>query len=144
MSGSGPPEPGVSEPDRPGPPVVEVSAVDHIQEAAPVPIVGPPSPVVVVVGLGRPQPGQVEAAVVVELVEGDDEVPEPGGGEVGPHQDGAQGDGQHAVEEEVQRVTVGCGNSYGSPPVVVALWGFRRYQISDISSFTLEIQNWTL
>ena len=77
-------------------------------------------------GLGGPQPGQVEAAVVVELVEGDDEVPEPGGGEVGPHQDGAQGDGQHAVEEEVQRVTVGCGHSYGSPPVVVALWGFRR------------------
>ena len=121
MSGSGPPEPGVSEPDRPGPPVVEVSAVDHIQEAAPVPIVGPPSPVVVVVGLGRPQPGQVEAAVVVELVEGDDEVPQPGRGEVGPHQDGAQRDGQHAVEEEIYRVTVGRGHSYRGLPVVVGL-----------------------
>ena len=76
---------------------------------------------VIVVGLGRPQPRQVEAAVVVELVEGDDEVPQPGRGEVGPHQDGAQRDGQHAVEEEIYRVTVGRGHSYRGLPVVVGL-----------------------
>ena len=73
--------------------------------------------------LGGSQPGQVVATVVVQLVAGDDEVPQPGRGEVGPHHHGAQGDGQHAVEEEVQRVTVGRGHSYGGLPVVVGLWG---------------------
>ena len=76
---------------------------------------------VIVVGLTGPQPGQVVATVVVELVAGDDEVPQPGRGEVGPHHHGAQGDGQHAVEEEVHGVTVGCSCSYGSLPVVVGL-----------------------
>ena len=76
---------------------------------------------VIVVGLTGPQPGEMVATVVVQLVAGDDEVPQPGRGEVGPHHHGAQGDGQHAVEEEVHGVTVGCSCSYGSLPVVVGL-----------------------
>ena len=60
--------------------------------------------------------------MVIQLVESDDEVPDPGGGDVGPHQHRAQGHGQHAVKEEVHGVTVGCSRSYGSLPVVVSLW----------------------
>ena len=82
---------------------------------------------VIVVCLGGSQPGQVVTTVVVELVAGDDEVPQPGGGDVGPHQDGAQGDGQHAVKEEVHGVTVGCSSSYGSLPVVVGLKSLISY-----------------
>ena len=80
-------------------------------------------------GLTGPQPGQVVATVVVELVAGDDEVPQPGRGEVGPHHHGAQGDGQHAVEEEVHGVTVGCSCSYGSLPVVVGLGSLVGYYL---------------
>ena len=127
MSWSTPQQPGVSQPGRPGPPVPQVRPVEDVQEAGPVTIVGQASPVVVVVGLGRPQPGQVVAAVVVQLVAGDDEVPQPGGGEVGPHHHGAQGDGQHAVKEEVHRVPVGCSCSYGSLPVVMGLWSLVGY-----------------
>ena len=129
MSWCSPQQPGVSQPGRPGPPVPQVRPVEDVQQAGPVTIVGQASPVVVVVGLGRPQPGQVVAAVVVQLVAGDDEVPQPGGGDVGPHQDGAQGDGQHAVKEEVHGVTVGCSCRYGGLPVVVRL-GFGLLSFS--------------
>ena len=37
-------------------------------------------------------------------MQGDDEVPQPGGGEVGADEDGPEGHGQHAVEEEVHLV----------------------------------------
>ena len=117
----------MSLPGRAGPPVSLVSPVENIQEAAPVTKVSQPSPVVIVVRLGGPQPGQVVTAVVIQLVESDDQVPHPGGGEVGPHHHGAQGHCQHAVKEEVQGVTVGCSSSYGSLPVVVGLRSLISY-----------------
>ena len=77
---------------------------------------------------------QVLTRVVVELVECDDGVPEPGGGEVGAEEDGAEGDRQDAVQQEVNRVPARCnhnevlsnlvkittgGGGYGSAPGVV-------------------------
>ena len=41
------------------------------------------------------------AAVVIELMESDDDVPDPGSAKVGPDQDGAEGHGHHTVQQEV-------------------------------------------
>ena len=95
--------------------------MDHVQQPAPVTEVGEAGLVVEVVSLGGPAPGEVVAAVVIQLVESDDEVPDPGGGEVGPDQDRAQGHRQHAVQQEVYRVTVGSGDRHGSFPLVMGL-----------------------
>ena len=95
--------------------------MQNVQQPSPVSKVGEASFVVEVVSLGGPAPGEVVPAVVTQLVESDDEVPDPGGGQVGPHQDRAQGHRQHAVQQEVYRVTVGGSQSYWSLPVVMLL-----------------------
>ena len=48
-------------------------------------------------------------------MQGDDEVPQPGGGEVGADQYGAEGHRQHAVQEEVHLV-VECHNFEARDP----------------------------
>ena len=75
--------------------------MENIQQPTPVTKVGQPSLVVIVVSLGWSDPGKVIAAVVIELMESDDDVPDPGSAKVGPDQDGAEGHGHHAVEHEV-------------------------------------------
>ena len=96
--------------------------MEHVQQPTPVAEVGEAGLVVEVVSLGGPPPGEVVAAVVIQLVESDDEVPHPGGGQVGPHQDRAQGDRQDTVQQEVHRVTIGSGQGYRSSPVVMLLY----------------------
>ena len=95
--------------------------MEHIQQPAPVAIVTRPHPMVVVMSLWGPYPRQVEPGVVIELMQGDDQVPDPGGGDVGPHKDGPNRHREDAVEEEVYRVAVSCGQSYGGFPLVMAL-----------------------
>jgi len=51
----------------------------------------------VIVGLWRAEPGKVKARVVVDLMEGDDEVPEPGGREVRPNQNWTKRNRQNTV-----------------------------------------------
>ena len=76
---------------------------------------------VVVMSLWGPHPGQVEPGVVVELMHGDDQVPDPGGGDVGPHKNWSNRHREDTVEEEVHWVTISCCQSYGGFPLVVAL-----------------------
>ena len=96
--------------------------MQSVHHPAPVAVVPVPNPVVELVALVGPHQRELVAAVVHDGVESDDEVPHPGGGQVGPHQDRAQGDGQDTVQQEVHRVTVCCGQGYWSSPVVMLLY----------------------
>ena len=67
-----------------------IRAVENIQQPAPVPKVPSAHPVVIVMSLGGSEPGEVKPRVIIELVQGDDQVPEPGGAQVGPDKDGTK------------------------------------------------------
>jgi hypothetical protein len=54
-------------------------------------------------------------------MEGDDQVPDPGGGDVGPDQDGSHRHGEDTVEEEVYWMTISCCCCYGGFPLMMAL-----------------------
>ena len=76
---------------------------------------------VVVMSLRGPHPRQVEPGVVIELMQGDDQVPDPGGGDVGPHKDGPNRHREHTVEEEVYWMAISCGQSYGGFSLVISI-----------------------
>ena len=95
--------------------------MDYVQQPAPVTEVGEAGLVVEVVSLGGPAPGEVVAAVVIQLVESDDEVPHPGGGHVTPGQERTQTYRDRGNEKPVYRVTVGSGDRHGSFPLVMGL-----------------------
>jgi len=77
--------------------ISDVSAMECVQDAGKVSVVGCTHLMMVIVGLWRAEPGKVKARVVVDLMEGDDEVPEPGGREVRPNQNWTKRNRQNTV-----------------------------------------------
>ena len=61
------------------------------------------------------------AAVVHDGVEGDDEVPDPGGGDVAAGEEGPDTDGKCGHQHSVHRVAVSSGGRDGSSELVVVL-----------------------
>ena len=59
--------------------------------------------------------------MVHDGVEGDDEVPHPGGADVTPSQEGADADGNCGHQHPVHWVAVPCRGSYGGSELVVVL-----------------------
>ncbi len=76
---------------------------------------------VVVMGLGRGQEGEVVATVGDCGVEHSHGVPEPGNGHVGAHHHGTQPEGQDVGDDVLQRVGVHGGDSRGGCPLMVDL-----------------------
>ena len=61
------------------------------------------------------------AAVVHDGVEGDDEVPDPGGADVAASEEGADTDGKSGHQHSVHWVTVAGSGRYGSSELVMVL-----------------------
>ena len=72
-------------------------------------------------GLVGPEERQLVAAVVHDGVEGDDEVPDPGGRDVAASEEGPDTDGQAGHQDPVHWVAVPCSCCYGSSVLVVIL-----------------------
>ena len=95
--------------------------MQSVHHPAPVAVVPVPNPVVELVALVGPHQRELVAAVVHDGVEGDDEVPDPGGGDVAASQEGADADGKSGHQDSVHRVAVASSGGYGSSELVMVL-----------------------